>query len=302
MFPSCHITARSVFATRFIWASKSQIVHYRPRNKTRTEFNFKCGSDELSIVDKYVYLGLTINEFLDYNLTAKIVSQSASRALGLIIAKCNAIGGLPYDVFTKLYDSVVWPVIAYGAAIWGTRSFSCIEAVHNRAMRYFMGVGRYTPSAALVGDMGWIPPLIRQWQSICNQWTRFAKMDSFRMNKQVFMYGLRMANDNCKNYMYRIKEYSIKINCVYCFDINCTWSKEKVKGTVTEAMLETFKSSWYESINANMAQRGQGGNKLRKYKLLKQEINEEFYCKQLLPRSHRSAMAKFRAGVAPIRV
>ena len=29
-------------------------------------------------------------------------------------------GGLPYDVFYKLYESIVCPVIMYGAPIWGT--------------------------------------------------------------------------------------------------------------------------------------------------------------------------------------
>ena len=54
----------------------------------------------------------------------KSIAQSASRALGLLIAKYNSMGGMPYDVFTKWYDSCVWPVISYGAAIWGFKSFS----------------------------------------------------------------------------------------------------------------------------------------------------------------------------------
>ena len=56
----------------------------------------------------------------------------ASRALGLLIAKCKIIGGVPYSVFTKLYDSVVWPVISYSSPIWGIKSYSGIDAVHNR--------------------------------------------------------------------------------------------------------------------------------------------------------------------------
>ena len=60
-----------------------------------------------------------LNEFLDFNVTAKMVAQSASRALGLLIAKYKSAGGMPYDVYTKLYDSLVWPVISYGAAVWG---------------------------------------------------------------------------------------------------------------------------------------------------------------------------------------
>ena len=53
------------------------------------------------MVDKYVYLGLTSSEFLDFNVAAKMASQSASRALVLLIAKFKALGGMPFDVVYK---------------------------------------------------------------------------------------------------------------------------------------------------------------------------------------------------------
>ena len=99
--------------------TKSQIVHFRPRSVPRSNVKFTCGSSDLATVDKYLSLRITLTEFLDFNITANIVSQSASRARGLLIAKFKAIGGMPFEIYSKLYDSVVWPVIAYGAAIWG---------------------------------------------------------------------------------------------------------------------------------------------------------------------------------------
>jgi len=82
--------------------------------------------------DRYTYLGIVLTEHLDYNVTAKFVSQATGRALGLLIAKFRSIGGMPYHVYSKLYDSLVWPVIAYGASIWGTRKFACIDACVKR--------------------------------------------------------------------------------------------------------------------------------------------------------------------------
>ena len=111
--------------------------------------NFTCGTDTLDIVEKYTYLGIVINEYLDYNVTAKTVAQSAGRALGLLISKCKTMGGLPYDVYTKLYDAVVWPVIRYRASIWGVKTCSCINAVHNQLMRFFLGVGKFAPNSKI---------------------------------------------------------------------------------------------------------------------------------------------------------
>ncbi len=60
------------------------------------------------------------NEHLDKNMMANSVAKSAIRALFLLIAKCKAFGGMPHDVFTKLYDSLVVPVLEY---IWGHKEF-----------------------------------------------------------------------------------------------------------------------------------------------------------------------------------
>ena len=108
----------------------------------RTTFRFTCFHSDLQIIDKYIYLGLVLNEFLDFSKTAKLVAQSASRALDLLSAECISDGGMPFDVFTKLYDSMVWPVIAYGAAVWGDKTYPCTNAVHKRAIRFFLGVGK----------------------------------------------------------------------------------------------------------------------------------------------------------------
>jgi hypothetical protein len=45
-------------------------------------FVFKCGDDYIQYCSDYKYLGLVLNEFLDYNSTAKSVALSANRALG----------------------------------------------------------------------------------------------------------------------------------------------------------------------------------------------------------------------------
>jgi len=136
-----------------------------------------------------------LTDTLDYNVTAKHVAQSATRALGLIIAKFKALGGMPYEVFSKLYEACVWPTISYGAAIWGTREFSCINAVQHRAARFFLGVGKYTPNAAVNGDIGWTPPIVKQWKAVITHWIRLSNMDTNRLNN--FMFRAISSHNKC---------------------------------------------------------------------------------------------------------
>ena len=114
--------------------SKTKVVHYQPGSKTPlTDFTFKYGDKTVEICQSYKYLGLVLNEFLGYNITCKIIAQSANRTLGVLIAKSKAYGGMPYDCYTKLFNAIVQPILDYGAGIWGNRSYSCINAVQHRA-------------------------------------------------------------------------------------------------------------------------------------------------------------------------
>ena len=72
--------------------SKSNVVHFRPNSVPRVTCDFKCGEHNVSITDRYTYLGITLNEPLDFNVTTKAVAQSVSRVLGLLIAKFKCMG------------------------------------------------------------------------------------------------------------------------------------------------------------------------------------------------------------------
>jgi hypothetical protein len=96
-------------------------------------------------------------------------------------------------------------VINYGAAIWGDRSFSCVYTVHNKALRFFLGVDKYTPNAAFVGEMAWQPPVVRQWKSIFSFWARLCNTNSSRLNKRIARWAHGKANDNCKTWYFRVK-------------------------------------------------------------------------------------------------
>ena len=112
-------------------------------------------------------------------------------------------GGLPFNVYTKLYESVVFPVISYGAGIWEHKSYLCIDAVQNRTMRFFLGVEKYRPVAALAGEIGWEINLIKQWKYIGRHFVRISGTPLNRINKRI-VYIMRSVcqvevETNCKH-------------------------------------------------------------------------------------------------------
>ena len=105
---------------------KTKVVLFRSTSTKKTKSLFKFGSENIEIVDSYTYLGILLTEHLDYNAMAAQVAKPASRALGLVISKYKSFGGMPFDTYKKLFDSVVLSNISYGAAVWGDREFSAI--------------------------------------------------------------------------------------------------------------------------------------------------------------------------------
>ena len=86
---------------------KSKIMHVRKSNVPRSQVNIYCGNMQLLLTDNYKYLGFIFNEHFDISTTVKHVAQSANKALGLLIANIRTMGGVPFKMYTKLYNTLV---------------------------------------------------------------------------------------------------------------------------------------------------------------------------------------------------
>jgi len=82
---------------------------------------FRCTDYVIDYCDSHKYLGVWMDEHLTFNKNAKELAKSASRALGSLMSKVVATGGMTQRVYTKLYASTVEPILMYGSGIWGTK-------------------------------------------------------------------------------------------------------------------------------------------------------------------------------------
>ena len=65
-------------------------------------------------------------------------------------------------------------------------------------------------------------------------------------------------------------------------------------------MWSGYLEKWKEELNRETAIRGRGRNKLRTYRPFKKKYCTEYMGR--IPAKHRSALSKFRCGVAPLRL
>ena len=177
--------------------AKTKVLHFRSQNEIRSDYVFKCGDKTIEYECSYKYLGFWINEFLDITKSIKEITKSASRALGAVYTKFLYAGGMTYDVYMKLINTIVEPVLFYCAGIWGHRYFREIDTVLNKACRYFLGTSKNASNLATRGDMGLHSCYVKQKLEMVRLWCRMKQMPENRLSSVVHKWSLNICICRC---------------------------------------------------------------------------------------------------------
>ena len=65
-------------------------MHFRNKGKACSNFEFKIGDQLLQYTSVYRYLGVHLNEHLDFAVSAEILAKAGGRALGAVISKIHS--------------------------------------------------------------------------------------------------------------------------------------------------------------------------------------------------------------------
>jgi hypothetical protein len=283
---------------------KTSVIVFRPRNKELQNLSFKCGNVPIGIVAEYKYLGILLTEHLEWNKTVSALAASASRALGLVIAKAKSFGGFPHAALLAAYNGVVRPIIEYAAEIWGYREYNCVNNIFWRACRNFLGVGRYTPKDGIIGDLGWTPPNIRQQMCVTRLWCRLIHMDDIRLTKKVFNASFHLQQTGRVNWCKHAVKLFSDNRCEQLLDFNYV-KIHAIKYIVKQFELKVkciYQEKWFQRLQDDTRVNPCSRNKLRCYRNFKSEIYNEPYTSIIMKKRYRTVFAKFCLGVAPLRI
>jgi hypothetical protein len=266
---------------------KSKVIHFRKKVIPRSLYEFKVGNQSLNTVEKYKYLGVVLDEFLDFSKVSDSLAVGGSRALGSINAKFRILKNMGVETYTKLFENCVMPVLHYSAGVWGLQSLHSLQNVQNRAMRFYLGTHKFTPTLGMLGDLGWYPlELYRKIEAV-RLWNRFINMSDDRITKKIFMWDVEECQ---RNWSAEIKKVLYDVQMSECFDNMNTCNIKDL----SDVLMKNFEQDWLEKVQDKV--------KLRSYKLFKTSFGTEKYLKINLDRSERSFTAQLRLGILPIKI
>jgi len=281
-------------------ADKTQVMHCRRKNDAKTDFVFTYNHERINVTEQYRYLGVHINDTLDYTVTATELAKSASRALAGILTMHFKTSGLCYNTFCKLYEAKVAPIMDYACCVWGFKTYKEIEKVHYRAMRAFLGVGKFAALPSIEGDMGWAPVQVRFHTKMIGMWTRLCQLPRNRITNRIFRWDYELALNGKDNWARNVRNILVRCEMAPLFETvpESVLSKANIRSVVKNVnnqLISAHTKEWLVQINEMP--------KLRTYRTLKNSFGVEDYVNKVqLSRSQRSVIARLRNGSFPINI
>ncbi len=266
---------------------KTKIVHFRPKAQERTLHNFDINGVALEIVSEYKYLGVLLDEHLDYEKTAELLSSAAGRALGGVINKVKWNKDLGYKTYTRLIDSCVVPIILYASGVWGQKLYKCCEDVILRACRYYMGVHRLTPIPGIQGDMGWLNCKSRWALEAIRLYNRLMRMDCSRLDKRIFNFDKERCRNNWSASFKKLLDD---------LDLTRFWNESNIipLDLAENKLWDRFKVDWEHQCRTKP--------KLRTYIKFKNDVNVANHISCNMSKYERSLISQLRLGILPLRI
>ena len=114
---------------------------------------------KLKVVKSFNYLGVTINSNGNFYKTQKTLSIQASKALFSLNSLFNIVS-LNISEKLKLFDSMVSPILHYGAEVWGFHKTVNIERIHTKFLKQILGIRQNSSNIAVYGELGRAPLIV----------------------------------------------------------------------------------------------------------------------------------------------
>ena len=129
--------------------SKTEIIIFRPKNKQiNKKLNFRISAQKIDICNKVQYLGVVLEENLEWNTHLNTLKLKLNRAIVLL---CKIRHYVPKFLLKTLYYTIFHSHLIYTCQIWGqgSNTLNKIQPLQDKAVRII----NFKPDNHNVGEL-----------------------------------------------------------------------------------------------------------------------------------------------------
>ena len=133
---------------------------------------WSLGGEHKQVIPCFSYVGANFTRQLSLTQIAKEQLVKETRILNSILSKLYQYSQLRTEVFFKIFDTKICPILSHGSELWGIEKQIAIERMQTYACKRYMCVNLKTSNDAVLGYCGRYPMYIDGIERCLSYWLK----------------------------------------------------------------------------------------------------------------------------------
>ena len=267
--------------------NKTKICIFEKR-KSNNNHSWTIDNQQLEIVTSFCYLGVNLYYTGNFRYSVKSLVEKANRAYHHLLILFDKIQ-LDIQTKLKLFETMVTPIMLYGAEVWGIYGYDEIDRLQMKFYKSLLGVNKQTINAAVYGELGRYPLTHIAKERSINYWLKIKS----RQNPLIYnAYDEQLGFSENKvwaNRVARLVETLGHGNLLFNFN-----SEINYRHLLLQRIQDQYIQTWFAKI--------QDSSKLYYYRLFKTNFEMEPYLTVTKNNILQMQFARFRLSAHQLNI
>lgn len=211
-----------------------------------------------------------------------------------ILYSLNKYQNNSVEVFVKLFDCQIQPIVQYGAEIWGIERGKEIEKLHLFALKKFLHIPSKTPNDIVYGELGRFPLFVNSYVACIRYWLHILQMEECRLPLKCYRVLCKLDSRGKVTWATNVRK------CLSNYGFFHVWEQQGV-GSVS-MFLKCFKQRVIDCRWQEWDAHISDSDRFILYRMFKTTHFVEPYLHIDVNRYIKNALIRLRAGVSIILV
>ena len=203
------------------------------------------------------------------------------------------IGCFDINIFFKLFDAQIVPVLLYGSELWGCFGCPNVEKVHMYACKRILGLSSQSPNHMVYGELGRHHLSVLASTRYMKYWLRLNKLSSNRYVRMANNMMKNMAEEGKENWASVVRELLCTNGFAFAWWNGSVGDETRFLTEFQQRPKDCFIQNWHSRLECS------GRDEV--YRTFKSALEKEKYLKVIQNQQIRKAFTRFRLGIGQIR-
>ena len=284
---------------------------FRPSGR-KPNIDFSVDNNIIEVVTSYKYLGVTISSSGSFQNGIEELSLKGQKAWYMLRSSVSVDTLNNPRLYMKLFDTLITPIITYGAEVWSQQYCTlieksnvhsydriCYEKLHNKVCKQIIGLGKFTSNLAARIELGQVPTSYIVIRRTLNYWS---KLESVQPASQCLVSEKELCAANVNSWYSTVQQMLRHVNV----DVTALPTAPTNKWCRQQSVQvnDYYHNLQSEQLQSQIGVSGVGKNKLRTYSKLtprsSQGIEDYLICD--LTWKQKRLIAQLRTGNHKLRI